>query len=35
SQYENGKRELPLSALILLAKLYQTSTDYILGLQPY
>ena len=32
SQYENGQRQLPLHALIALAKLYQTSTDYILGL---
>ena len=32
SQYENGQRQLPLSCLIELAKLYETSTDYILGL---
>lgn len=32
SQYENGQRQLPLSCLIALAKLYKTSTDYILGL---
>ena len=32
SQYENGQRQLPISCLIALAKLYQTSTDYILGL---
>ena len=32
SQYENGLRQLPLSHLIALAKFYQTSTDYILGL---
>ena len=32
SQYENGQRQLPLSCLVALAKLYQTSTDYILGL---
>lgn len=31
-QYENGKRQLPLPHLVALAKLYQTSTDYILGL---
>ena len=32
SQYENEQRQLPISCLISLAKLYQTSTDYILGL---
>ena len=32
SQYENGQRQLPLECLILLAKLYKTTTDYILGL---
>ena len=32
SQYENGQRQLPLECLISLAKLYKTSTDYILGL---
>lgn len=39
SQYENGQRQLPLDALIALAKFYNTSTDYILGLteerEPY
>ncbi len=39
SQYENGQRQLPISCLIALAKLYKTSTDYILGLtdkrKPY
>ena len=39
SQYESGKRQLPLKALIDLAKYYKTSTDYILGLtdqkEPY
>lgn len=39
SQYENGQRQLPLDCLIALAKLYKTSTDYILGLteekKPY
>lgn len=39
SQYESGKRQLPLKALIDLAKYYKTSTDYILGLtdqrKPY
>ena len=32
SQYENGQRQLPIDALIALAKYYKTSTDYILGL---
>ena len=39
SQYENGLRQLPLDALIKLAKFYNTSTDYILELtneiKPY
>lgn len=32
SQYENGQRQLPIEALIALAKYYHTSTDYLLGL---
>ena len=32
NRYETGKRDLPLDNLISLAKLYKTSTDYILGL---
>ncbi len=32
SQYENGQRQLPLEYLIALAKFYDTSTDFILGL---
>ena len=32
SQYENEKRQIPLECLIALAKLYHTSTDYILEL---
>lgn len=31
-RYEKGIREIPVRALIKLAQLYQTSTDYILGL---
>ncbi len=31
SQYETGKRQLPLEVLVKLADLYNTSTDYILG----
>ena len=32
SQYENGQRQLPIDSLIMLAKFYHVSTDYILGL---
>ena len=32
SNYERGKREIPTRFVVLLAKFYQTSTDYILGL---
>ena len=32
SQYENGQRQIPIDALIALAKFYKTSTDDILGL---
>ena len=39
SQYETGQRQLPIEFLIILAKYYKTSTDYILGLtdtiEPY
>ena len=39
SQYENGKRSLPLEALIRLTEYYGTSADYLLGLtdrqEPY
>ncbi|WP_040196054.1 helix-turn-helix domain-containing protein [Candidatus Soleaferrea massiliensis] len=38
-RYEKGIRELPVWALIELARYYQVSTDYILGLtdndRPY
>ena len=30
-RYELGQREIPVWALMKLADLYQTSTDYILG----
>lgn len=33
SQYETGKRELPIDFLIKLAKYYNVSTDYILELE--
>ena len=39
SQYENGQRHIPITVLVMLAKLYGTSTDYLLGLtderRPY
>ncbi|MCI5498164.1 MAG: helix-turn-helix domain-containing protein [Clostridiales bacterium] len=31
-RYEKGEREIPVWALIKLAQLYGTTTDYILGL---
>lgn len=39
SQYENEQRQIPLEMLISLAKYYETSIDYIVGLtdikKPY
>ena len=39
SQYETGRRQMPVSILIALAALYRTSIDYLLGLtnskEPY
>ena len=32
SRYERGYRDIPTDILIKLAELYNTSTDYILGL---
>lgn len=32
SNYELGQRDIPTAVLIALARLYKTSTDYILGL---
>ena len=32
SRYENGLRDIPTDILIKLAKLYDTSTDYLLGM---
>lgn len=32
NRYERGLRDIPSDILIALAKLYGTSTDYILGL---
>ena len=33
SNYETGKREIPVHIIIKLAKFYNTSTDYILELR--
>ena len=33
SQYETGKRQLPIDVLIKLAKFYKVTTDYILELE--
>ena len=39
SKYERGMREVPLIVIAKLAKLYQTSADYLMGLtdvkEPY
>ena len=32
SRYERGLRDIPTDVLIRLAKLYKTSTDYLLGI---
>ncbi len=32
SQYENGQREVPLNILIQVALIFETSTDYVLGI---
>lgn len=32
SQYETGKRQLPIDILIKLSQFYHVSTDYILGI---
>lgn len=32
SEYENGKRTIPIQHLMTLAKFYHTSIDYIVGL---
>ena len=32
SQYESGRRQIPLEILIALADYYETSLDYIVGL---
>ena len=39
SKYERDERDIPVNLVIMLAKLYNTSVDYILGLtdqvEPY
>lgn len=39
SEYENGKRTIPITHLIKLAKFYNVSLDYLVGLtdisKPY
>lgn len=39
SNYETGKREIPTRFVVSLVRLYNTSTDYILGMtdeiKPY
>lgn len=32
SRYESGLLDIPIASLVKLAKFYQTSTDYLLGL---
>ncbi|MGN1206935.1 MAG: helix-turn-helix domain-containing protein [Eubacteriales bacterium] len=32
SQYENGQRQIPIASLIVVAKHFHVSTDYLLGL---
>ena len=32
AQYENGKRPIPLERMIILAKYYNVSLDYLAGL---
>ncbi len=32
SQYENGQRQVPLDVLISLARYYNTSLDYLVGI---
>lgn len=35
ARYERGASELPIRHLIVLAKLYRVSTDYILCIDPF
>ncbi len=34
SKYETGENDIPTNILIAMAKYYQTSVDYLLGLTP-
>ena len=34
-QYEKDQREPPLAVLVAMAKFYNTTTDYLLGLSDY
>lgn len=34
ARYERGLREIPVSMVIKLAKYYNVTTDYILGIRP-
>ena len=33
SEYERGKRKMPIEVIIKLSKYYKVTTDYILGLK--
>lgn len=35
SEYESGKRTIPISHLITLAQYYKTSIDYIVGISDF
>ncbi len=35
ARYERGANELPIRHLIMLCRLYEVSSDYILGLSNY
>lgn len=35
SNYEAGKREIPVHLLLMLAELYETTVDYLLGRTDY
>lgn len=35
SKYERGERDIPLAIIVKLARLYETSVDYLLKLSDY
>jgi transcriptional regulator with XRE-family HTH domain len=35
ARYENGLSKMPIRHLLMLAKFYGVSTDYILGVEEY